>query len=216
MQFHPDKHAHSPKQVKDTATLKFKQLSEAYETLTDDRKRADYNIGRREAGNSSSSANYRSGAYAGSRYGYEYNNFGYGYSGYAASGRGKNSGATLHFEGLLRLFTMGTFLRNVAFAGVLIGGMYWIDAGRDALWNMKNSGLNFNLLDPTSLKAFRSGEVNWLATSTFPFCQIKHMGLPLETQGRRELGAFLETANGTEFSNCARKLGFASNNLPKV
>ncbi|XP_028088571.1 chaperone protein dnaJ 72-like isoform X2 [Camellia sinensis] len=44
MQFHPDKHSHSPNSVKDGATLRFKQVSEAYEVLMDDRKRAHFNL----------------------------------------------------------------------------------------------------------------------------------------------------------------------------
>ncbi|KAF7112266.1 hypothetical protein RHSIM_RhsimUnG0246900 [Rhododendron simsii] len=44
MQYHPDKHSHSPKSVRDSATLRFKLVSEAYDVLSDDRKRADYNL----------------------------------------------------------------------------------------------------------------------------------------------------------------------------
>ncbi|TKY46363.1 Chaperone protein dnaJ 72 [Spatholobus suberectus] len=48
-QFHPDKHSQSPKAVRENATIRFKQVSEAYEVLMDDRKRADYNF-RRSSG----------------------------------------------------------------------------------------------------------------------------------------------------------------------
>ncbi|KAK4381980.1 Chaperone protein dnaJ 72 [Sesamum angolense] len=53
MEFHPDKHSQSSKHLRDSATHKFRQLSEAYETLIDDRKRAEYNIKRSAYGISS-------------------------------------------------------------------------------------------------------------------------------------------------------------------
>lgn len=59
--FHPDKHSTSPKSIKDDATIRFKQASEAYEVLVDDHKRADYNL--RSNGNNRSSG-----------YGYTYDN----------------------------------------------------------------------------------------------------------------------------------------------
>jgi len=43
-QCHPDKYYQSPKSVQDNATRRFKQVSEAYEVLMDDRKHAQYNI----------------------------------------------------------------------------------------------------------------------------------------------------------------------------
>ncbi|KAJ8635277.1 hypothetical protein MRB53_009544 [Persea americana] len=43
LKFHPDKHLQSSKEVRDGATLRFKQVSEAHEVLIDDQKRADYN-----------------------------------------------------------------------------------------------------------------------------------------------------------------------------
>ncbi|OMO79074.1 hypothetical protein COLO4_24572 [Corchorus olitorius] len=44
LKYHPDKHSQSPKHLRDSATLKFKQVSDAYEVLSDDRKRAAYNL----------------------------------------------------------------------------------------------------------------------------------------------------------------------------
>jgi len=40
---HPDKHTQSPKYIQDNAKLRFKQVSEAYGFLMDDRKHAKYN-----------------------------------------------------------------------------------------------------------------------------------------------------------------------------
>lgn len=81
IKFHPDKHTASSKSVKDSATLKFKQLSEAYDVLSDDRKRADYNL--RHSG---------SGGYATSSASSSYTNNGYG-SGYGYSSRSNNTGS---------------------------------------------------------------------------------------------------------------------------
>ncbi|BBN68469.1 Chaperone DnaJ-domain superfamily protein [Prunus dulcis] len=44
VKLHPDKHS-TPKAVRESTTLRFKQVSEAYQVLIDDRKRADYNSG---------------------------------------------------------------------------------------------------------------------------------------------------------------------------
>ncbi|MCL7050226.1 hypothetical protein MKW94_001634, partial [Papaver nudicaule] len=59
--YHPDKHLHpdSSQKVKDVVTHKFRQISEAHEILSDDRKRADYNNILRTK--SSSSSSYGSG-----------------------------------------------------------------------------------------------------------------------------------------------------------
>lgn len=145
MQFHPDKHADSPKHLRDTATLKFKQLSEAYETLADDRKRADYNISRYGYGasSSSSSSSWNTGSYH-QNHGYA-KNYGYGYGGnyshgYTAGGRGKRAGPSLQFELLFRFLNARTLLRTATIAGVLMGAMYIVDDGVDALWSTKNSG----------------------------------------------------------------------------
>ncbi|KAF6149784.1 hypothetical protein GIB67_017517 [Kingdonia uniflora] len=43
LKFHPDKHSQSPTPIQHNASLQFKQLSEAYNVLVDETKRADYN-----------------------------------------------------------------------------------------------------------------------------------------------------------------------------
>ncbi|XP_060960377.1 chaperone protein dnaJ 72 [Cannabis sativa] len=133
--FHPDKHSGSSKSVKDTATLRFKQVSEAYQILSDDRKRADYNFRYRY---------HNSGGGTGNSYGYGY---GYGQHNYGSeyrpgSGSGSN-GFVSKFENVLRYLTTRAFLLNVVFAGALLGGMFVIDMGKDALWKMHNSGKSF-------------------------------------------------------------------------
>ena len=130
VKLHPDKHSHSSKAVKDSATLRFKQASEAYQVLIDDRKRADYNF------RTSSSSSY-SRTSSSSGYGY-----GYGYSG---SNKGRRyayaSGPTSSFDNLLRYLTTRSFLLNVSIAGALLGGVVVVNMGRDVLWKIHNSGV---------------------------------------------------------------------------
>ncbi|XVE60717.1 hypothetical protein DITRI_Ditri05aG0150600 [Diplodiscus trichospermus] len=68
VKYHPDKHSHSPKSIQDSATLRFKQVSEAYQVLSDDRKRAHYNLTSSSASSSSSYSHHYRNASRG--YGY--------------------------------------------------------------------------------------------------------------------------------------------------
>lgn len=103
LKYHPDKHAQSPKAVRDGATLRFKQVSEAYEVLSDDRKRSLYNL------RSSTAPPGFSGGYAHS---YHYNNERPRYS-----SRPNADAFVSKFEVVLRFLTTRAFLLNVAFAG---------------------------------------------------------------------------------------------------
>lgn len=125
-QFHPDKHSQSPKAVRDNATLRFKQVSEAYEVLMDDRKRADYNIRWRSgaAGRSgSSSAGYGGGGGGNGSY-YSQYSYGYGRSGSSYESRYKSStsgfngggGFASKFELAMRILTARSSLLNLGFA----------------------------------------------------------------------------------------------------
>lgn len=141
MEFHPDKHSQSPDHLRDSATVKFKQLSEAYETLIDDSKRADYNL-RRNA--------YGYGAHHGKRYEYNYggggayrNPYGYGYGYSGSSRRGGSDGVFTGIEVGLRFLTTRSFLLNAALVGVLLGGIYLVDSSGKALWKLQNSGKSF-------------------------------------------------------------------------
>ncbi|KAI3446586.1 hypothetical protein Pfo_003251 [Paulownia fortunei] len=146
MEFHPDKHSQSSKHLRDSATHKFKQLSEAYETLIDDRKRSDYNLKRNAYGAHQSKRydyNYGRGGGGGA---YTYSNsygYGYGYSGSAR--RSGGDGIFTKFEMGLRYLTTRSFLLNATFFGVLLGGMFIVDASGKALWKMRNPGVR-NLL----------------------------------------------------------------------
>ncbi|CAI0459980.1 unnamed protein product [Linum tenue] len=136
VQFHPDKHSQSSGQVRDSAALRFKQISEAYQILIDDRKRADYNIHR-------STAQPRGGGgggYAGSNY--RYNNRSSS-SSYDGGARRRNSSGVSMLEVAIRFMTTRAFLLNVAFAGCLLGGAKMIDGGGERMWKRWNSGKSF-------------------------------------------------------------------------
>ncbi|PSS01706.1 Chaperone protein like [Actinidia chinensis var. chinensis] len=138
MEFHPDKHSQSSNSVRDAATLRFKLASHAYETLIDDRKRADYNLRSYNNNNGPTTTGFNSSS---SSYGYSSHsgtNSSYGYY-----RRARNGDAFVSkFEIALRYLTSRSFLLNLAFAGVLLGGTVIIDTSRDALWNMHNPGVS--------------------------------------------------------------------------
>lgn len=110
LKYHPDKHSQSSKSVRDNATLCFKHLSEAYQILSDDRKRVDYNI-------RSSSSGYDNHRQA-HRYGYGcgYSND-YNYRSYRSQSRKADSSFVSQFDVALRFLTTRAFLLNLAFAG---------------------------------------------------------------------------------------------------
>ncbi|WCJ28106.1 Chaperone protein dnaJ 72 [Euphorbia peplus] len=129
LKYHPDLHSHSSKSVQDDATRRFKLLSEAYQFLSDDRKRADYNIR-----SSSSSSTYNNNAR------------GYGNSNYYKSSytpKAHSDGAFSKFHTAFRFFSTRAFLLNLVFAGALLGGAVVIDRSNEALWKMHNSGKSF-------------------------------------------------------------------------
>lgn len=122
LKYHPDRHSQATKAVRDDSTLRFKQVSEAYEVLIDDRKRADYNIRsgyqNRYGGGGGATSAYGQG------YGYQHQHShrgseGYGSYTYSRAGRG-SGGLAAKFEAALRFMTTRMFLLNVAFAGQVI------------------------------------------------------------------------------------------------
>ncbi|KAK1365904.1 Chaperone protein dnaJ 72 [Heracleum sosnowskyi] len=156
-QVHPDKHTASSKSVKDSATLKFKQVSEAYDVLSDDRKRADYNLRQSGYATSSASSSYSNNYYNnnnngyGSGYGHSSRNnntgsgyskgygYGYGYSTppYSSNGFAHKFGKFAHY------LTTRDFLLHATFVGIILGGAIIIDKSRGLLWNLQNSGKSF-------------------------------------------------------------------------
>lgn len=133
--FHPDKHSASPKSVRDGATVRFKQASEAYEVLVDDHKRADYNL---------RSNRSNQGGPSGSGYGY-----GYGYTYDSRKNRSSNydyyskKASVSRFQIALGYINSRAFLLNVAFAGAILSGLAVVEIGRDAIWKMQNPGKSF-------------------------------------------------------------------------
>lgn len=131
-QFHPDKHSQSPKAVRENATIRFKQVSEAYEVLMDDRKRADFNFRRSSA--------------AGNNY-YSQYSYGYGRSGgsyeYKPRYGGGGGGFASKFELALRILTSRSSLLNLGFAAAILGGIVVIDSSGESLWRVQNSGKSF-------------------------------------------------------------------------
>ncbi|XP_077241505.1 chaperone DnaJ-domain superfamily protein [Tasmannia lanceolata] len=125
LKLHPDKHSHSSKEVREGATIKFKQASEAYEVLIDDQKRADYN--RRCGGSFNGGRGFTDG---------------YGYSRNAYRPRYENK-RRLDFDIDFRFLTTRGFLLNVMLASVLLGGAVFIERSGNAIWKMHNSGKSF-------------------------------------------------------------------------
>lgn len=137
IKFHPDKHSQSPQAIRENATLRFKRVSEAYEVLSDDRKRANYNF--RSSPFSEPSATGRSGyGYGSNQYYYYNNNYGNHHRGWNA----KVYDSSI-FESALQFLTTRAFLRNLSFACALLGGMLAIDMSMEAIWKMNNSGKSF-------------------------------------------------------------------------
>ncbi|KAK2970848.1 hypothetical protein RJ640_016644 [Escallonia rubra] len=108
LQFHPDKHSGSPKSVRDGATLRFKQASEAYEVLIDDHKRAHYDR--------STTGGFPSGGNGYHHYSRP-NSYGKNGHGYDYSKAGNADGFASKFEIALRFLTTRAFLLNAAFVG---------------------------------------------------------------------------------------------------
>lgn len=126
VKFHPDKHLHSPDAVREQATHRFKQVSEAYEILSDDRKRTNYDFG--------FSVNNRHGSYynhgGNSRghsntygYGHHYNDYSYKRS---YGGANVSDGFVSKLENVIRFMTTRAFLLNVAFAGYFLFSVFFI------------------------------------------------------------------------------------------
>lgn len=135
VKYHPDKHAQSPDHVRLNATVRFKLVSEAYEVLNDDRKRASYNAV------SDSDCFRRTGGTYSNPYG---NRYGYGY-GYGYSSRNSRQGSSFSsaFESTFRYLTTRAFLLNLALAGGMYFAFTAINSSGETLWKMRNSGKSF-------------------------------------------------------------------------
>ncbi|XVF63407.1 hypothetical protein PTKIN_Ptkin09bG0085200 [Pterospermum kingtungense] len=152
LKYHPDKHSHSSKRDRDSATLRFKQVSEAYQVLSDDRKRAHYNLTYSSSSyyshrDTNATRGYGHGHGNGNGHSYGYGNgHGHGYSppkpNSSSYSYNRNYGSNI-WNLALRFFSTRAFLLNLAFAGALFGGVSAIDTSREALWKRHNSGKSF-------------------------------------------------------------------------
>ncbi|KAK8953477.1 Chaperone protein dnaJ 72 [Platanthera guangdongensis] len=133
LNFHPDRHAQSSEALRHRSIIRFKQASEAYEVLIDDRKRADYDsvlrqrerFGKWSAGASpDTSAGYAGGG---------------GYPKRSAGG----GGSALNGEYLFRILTTRGFLMSLAFGSLLLGGAVMAERSVDRLWKLNNTGKSF-------------------------------------------------------------------------
>ncbi|XP_058727360.1 chaperone protein dnaJ 72 [Vicia villosa] len=142
-QFHPDKHSQSPKAVKENATVRFKQVSEAYEILMDDRKRAEYNYRWRSGAGGRSGYGGGNSNYYYSQYGYGYGRSGKSYEYKSGSGFNGGGGFASKFELAIRILTARSSLLNLGFAAAILGVMIVVDTSGESLWKMQNSGKSF-------------------------------------------------------------------------
>lgn len=139
VKYHPDKHAQSPDHVRLNATVRFKLVSEAYEVLNDDRKRASYNA----VGDSDRFRRRTDGGGSYSNpYGTRGSGYGYGY-GYSARNSRQASSFSSGFESTFRYLTTRAFLLNLALTGGILCAFTAIDSSGETLWKMRNSGKSF-------------------------------------------------------------------------
>lgn len=146
---HPDRHAGSTDATaRANAARRFRQASDAYHVLSDDRRRAEYDL--RLRGSTSSYARTSSSGWASSSsasYGYG-NGHGYGYGGGSwrrappGAGAGASAGS-IDWEFLLKAVTRRGFVINLGFASVLLSGAAFLDGSILEIWKMNNSGKSF-------------------------------------------------------------------------
>ncbi|PPR92180.1 hypothetical protein GOBAR_AA28484 [Gossypium barbadense] len=150
VKYHPDKHSHSPKPVRDSATLRFKQVSEAYERYANASRRSG------DGGYGFSSAN----SYKNNRQNYASNFWHVSLRFFTTRAfllnlafAGKVIQATVTVRNCLFIFISTGWIQVVCepvlpsptviayFA--LYGGTVVIDNSREALWKMHNPGKSF-------------------------------------------------------------------------
>jgi len=142
---HPDRHASSTDAAaRADAARRFRQASDAYHVLSDDRRRAEYDL--RLRGSTSSYARTSSYGWASSSsasYGYGH---GHGGGSWRRTPPGAGAGASagsIDWEFLLKAVTRRGFLINLGFASVLLSGAAFLDGSILEIWKMNNSGKSF-------------------------------------------------------------------------
>ncbi|KAL6627714.1 hypothetical protein ACP70R_031440 [Stipagrostis hirtigluma subsp. patula] len=144
---HPDRQASTPDATaRADAARRFRQAADAYHVLSDDRRRAEYDL--RLRASSSSYPRASSSAWASSSSSASYG-YGYGYGQGGGSwrrtppGAGGASAGSIDWEFLLKAVTRRGFLINLGFASVLLSGAAFLDGSILEIWKMNNSGKSF-------------------------------------------------------------------------
>ncbi|GIM10702.1 hypothetical protein Vretimale_14289 [Volvox reticuliferus] len=136
LQHHPDRHISSTKAQQEQAAVRFKAITEAYDVLTDDRKRAQYEASVRSGGGTTGSSYGNSGRYS---YGYHSHNVNtdWAYSRY--SHRDHARARISWFQQLQRVIGARKLEVGLTLAGV--GLLLFCGPAVDAAWTARNQGL---------------------------------------------------------------------------
>ncbi|KAK3159867.1 hypothetical protein QOZ80_1BG0052080 [Eleusine coracana subsp. coracana] len=141
---HPDRHAGSTDAARDAAARRFRQASDAYHVLSDDRRRAEYDFRLRSPSSSyaRTSSGWASSSSSSASYGYGYGHEGGSWRRPPSSGGGA-SARSVDWEFMLKAVTRRGFLINLGFASVLLSGAAFLDGSILEIWKMNNSGKSF-------------------------------------------------------------------------
>ncbi|GIL87183.1 hypothetical protein Vretifemale_15287 [Volvox reticuliferus] len=133
LQHHPDRHISSTKAQQEQAAVRFKAITEAYDVLTDDRKRAQYEASVRSGGGTTGSSYGNSGRYS---YGYHSHNVNtdWAYSRY--SHRDHARARISWFQQLQRVIGARKLEVGLTLAGV--GLLLFCGPAVDAAWTARN------------------------------------------------------------------------------
>ncbi|KAJ7546862.1 hypothetical protein O6H91_08G057800 [Diphasiastrum complanatum] len=140
LKLHPDRHANSSKKLQQEFSGRFKQVSEAYEVLSDAKKRAVYNREGRAAlrnnqqgygGSSRSAHGFRSGYGGGGSEGFR---------GGSSYGEGWSS---RRWPSRLKPFNPMDFAFHGLLAGIAIFSFIFVDSFGDVVWQRQNPGKSF-------------------------------------------------------------------------
>ncbi|KAG2488291.1 hypothetical protein HYH03_013141 [Edaphochlamys debaryana] len=151
LQHHPDRHVSSSEAAQAEAAARFKSITEAYEVLTDDRKRAQYEASYRAGGASyGSSSSYGRGSYGS----------GHGVNTDWARSRHQHTG-----YGTVRLSWFQELSRAVghrkveaAFSVAAVGLLLFGGSLVDTMWEARNKGRHFEHIQAAKRAAAEAAE----------------------------------------------------------
>ncbi|KAJ3676584.1 hypothetical protein LUZ60_003996 [Juncus effusus] len=141
LKFHPDRHGQSSDGAQAAASAQFKRVSEAYDTLIDERKRAEYDFRWRGTGGSHYSSNYQN--YSSNYSANYYYQRQYGNGGSAKWEDGTRGRSGIEWKFVWRVMTTRHFLTAVGFASILVGSALIIEDVIQDAWRRNNSGKSF-------------------------------------------------------------------------